>query len=527
MNATRPLAGTRRRGRLLGYLAAAVPLGMLAAVAAASPAAATTYTVTASIDLNSFPTGVGVDPGTHTVYVANENSGTVSVIDGATNAVTATIGVGSSPSAVGVDPGTHTVYVANTQFNTVSTGGGVSVITPTITATTTTVASSANPSVTGQQVTYTATVSPAPDGGTVAFTDGGTAITGCGAVTADTSTGKATCQVTYTSPGTHAIAAAYSGDTAFAASTSAALTQTVSKAATTTAVSSSANPSTVGQAVRFTATVSVNPPGAGTPAGTVTFSDGGTQLGTAALNSSGTAAFTTSALAAGDHTITATYGGDANFAGSSGSLAQTVSKIATTTTLASSASPSIIGGQVSYTATVSPVPDGGTVAFTDGGTVIAGCGAVTVDTGTGTAICKVTYTAVGSHVITAAYSGDAAYAASTSAALTQQVAYQVQLLYDTTQAHNSGATVPVKLQLADAAGTNLSASGITVTVTGLAPSPAPGTAPAGTFTFLTLPDQGPGYQLNVKTTGYPAGTYTLSFTVSGDPTVHTATFVIS
>ena len=33
-------------------------------------------------------------------------------------------------------------------------------------------------------------------------------------------------------------------------------------------------------------------------------------------------------------------------------------------------------------------------------------------------------------------------------------------------------------------------------------------------------------QLNVKTTGYPKGTYTLSFTASGDPTVHTAQFVI-
>ena len=78
----------------------------------------------------------------------------------------------------------------------------------------------------------------------------------------------------------------------------------------------------------------------------------------------------------------------------------------------------------------------------------------------------------------------------------------------------------------NAAGTNLSASGITVTVTGLSPSPAPGKAPTGTFTFLTL-GQGPGYQPNIKTTGYPADTYTLSFTASGDPTVHTAQFVIS
>jgi hypothetical protein len=98
-----------------------------------------------------------------------------------------------------------------------------------------------------------------------------------------------------------------------------------------------------------------------------------------------------------------------------------------------------------------------------------------------------------------------------------QVAYQVKLLYNTTKASNSGATVPVKLQLLDAAGNNLSAAGITVTVTGLTPSPAPGKAPGGTFTFLALPNQGPGYQLKVKTTGYPAGTYTLSFTAGSDP----------
>ncbi|MGH3185306.1 MAG: Ig-like domain-containing protein, partial [Streptosporangiaceae bacterium] len=79
-----------------------------------------------------------------------------------------------------------------------------------VTQTATTLASSANPSVAGPAVTYTATVSPVPDGGTVAFTDGGATITGCGAVPVDTSTGRATCQVTYTSAGTHSITAAYS-----------------------------------------------------------------------------------------------------------------------------------------------------------------------------------------------------------------------------------------------------------------------------------------------------------------------------
>ena len=113
-----------------------------------------------------------------------------------------------------MDPSTHAVYVAN------SGSGTVSVITPVSSATTTTTAvtSSANPSTAGQAVTYTATVSPAPNGGTVAFTDSGATITGCGAQSVDTTTGKATCQVTYASPGSHSITATYGGDNNFSGS---------------------------------------------------------------------------------------------------------------------------------------------------------------------------------------------------------------------------------------------------------------------------------------------------------------------
>jgi YVTN family beta-propeller protein len=61
-----------------------------------------------------------VDPSTHTIYVANHDSNSVSVIDGATNTVTATIGVGSGPHSVGADLSTHTVYVPNTNSDNVS-----------------------------------------------------------------------------------------------------------------------------------------------------------------------------------------------------------------------------------------------------------------------------------------------------------------------------------------------------------------------------------------------------------------------
>lgn len=83
---------------------------------------------------------------------------------------------------------------------------------------------------------------------------------------------------------------------------------------TTTSLMSSTNPSTVGQPVTFTATVS--PVNAPPPTGTVTFFDGATNIGSSPVNVSGVATLTTSALAAGPHSITATYSGDANYAGS-------------------------------------------------------------------------------------------------------------------------------------------------------------------------------------------------------------------
>ena len=79
---------------------------------------------------------------------------------------------------------------------------------------------------------------------------------------------------------------------------------------TSTTVAASPNPSTGGQAVTFTATVTGS---GGTPTGTVTFYDSTTSLGIGTLNGSGVATFTISSLASGPHTITAVYTGDANF----------------------------------------------------------------------------------------------------------------------------------------------------------------------------------------------------------------------
>ena len=96
--------------------------------------------------------------------------------------------------------------------------------------------------------------------------------------------------------------------------------------ATTTAVTSSLNPSATGLSVTFTATVSDT--SGGVPTGSVEFYDGSTDLGPgSALSGSGnsaTSTLTTSTLTVGSHSIRALYSPTGDFAGGSGSLTQTV-----------------------------------------------------------------------------------------------------------------------------------------------------------------------------------------------------------
>ena len=89
--------------------------------------------------------------------------------------------------------------------------------------------------------------------------------------------------------------------------------------ATTTILTSDPNPSVYGQPVTFTASVTPSTSGQTAPTGTVTFMDGSTAIGTGTLNASDIATFSTSALAIGTHSITAVYGGDSNFSGSTSS----------------------------------------------------------------------------------------------------------------------------------------------------------------------------------------------------------------
>jgi len=94
----------------------------------------------------------------------------------------------------------------------------------------------------------------------------------------------------------------------------------LNQAASTTAVNAVPSPSFAGQAVTLTATVSAVAPATGTPTGTIVFEDNGAVLGQAQALNGGVATLTTTALAAGNNTLTAVYSGDNNFSGSSGQV---------------------------------------------------------------------------------------------------------------------------------------------------------------------------------------------------------------
>jgi hypothetical protein len=83
--------------------------------------------------------------------------------------------------------------------------------------------------------------------------------------------------------------------------------------------------------------------------------------------SGGTASLSTAGLAAGSHSITVVYAGDANCNGvTSAALAQTVNKAPTTTAVSASSGSIVYGQNVNLTASVAPAAATGTVQFLDG-----------------------------------------------------------------------------------------------------------------------------------------------------------------
>ena len=168
--------------------------------------------------------------------------------------------------------------------------------------------------VAGGVVTFTAPGS----GAAATFPDGGTA--------AIDASGQASTVATANS-----VAGGYTVSASASGSPGASLSLTNESDTTLTSLATSLSPSVYSRAVTFTATVGAASPGSGSPTGTVTFVDGSDTIGTASLDSTDTATFTTADLAAGSHSITAVYGGDDNFAGSSSAALDQVVNQATPT----------------------------------------------------------------------------------------------------------------------------------------------------------------------------------------------------
>jgi len=250
-----------------------------------------------------------------------------------------------SPTVGTLDAGTHNVQLAysgttNTDF--LSSNSPLYPVVIVADPTTTTMTASTTASINLQPITFTAQVADqyaAPvgpvifyDSTTTASQAGNTPVgSPIGSVAVD-STGKAVLTSTTVFTGTHNISACftpglnslntYNYVLSCSASTQVIVTTTApsSPVPTFTLVTSSANPSSLGQAVSFTASVATSGAFTSTPAGSIAFFDGGTQLYSTTLAADGTAVFTTSALAVGSHPITAVYAGNAITAGSTSAV---------------------------------------------------------------------------------------------------------------------------------------------------------------------------------------------------------------
>jgi hypothetical protein len=359
----------------------------------------------------------------------------------------------------------------------------------------------------GSTVTLTTTVSESvsngfgPPTGTVTFMNGSTVI-GSGTL----SNGEALISPADLPVGMDLLSAVYSGDSNYQKHAMS-LTQVITTASTGTKLTSSGSPASPNQSITFTATVTSKT--TGQPTGTVTFLDGTTTLGSSSVNGSGDATFSTSILTIGTHNITAVYGGSANFNGSTSPvLSQVVQEGNTSTALASSSNPSLMSQSVTLTATVNSgtgVMPTGTVKFMDG-TIVLGSSSLN---GGGVAAFSTAALSVGTHSLTAVYSGNSNSDPSTSSVLSQVV-----------QKANTTTTLS---SVPGSANLNQAVSFTAAVVPGVAG------VPTGTVTFLDGSTQlgsgalSGGGVASFSTSALTAGTHSISAAYSGDSNFNVST----
>jgi hypothetical protein len=363
-----------------------------------------------SVTFTAIVTGSGGTPtGTIQFKIDGSNFGSpVNLIKGSAN----------STATTSLSVGNHVVtavYSGDSNYAT-STGNltGGQTVNLALKATSISVSSSKNPSDYGQSVPFTATVtgSGGIPTGTVQFKIDGANFGSAVSVSKGIATSAA---ISSLSIGTHTVTATYSGDTNFATSTGTLSGGQKVHGITTITWPYKPSPCNWGQTCTFTCQLGWQ--GSGSPTGYVTFYDGSNNLGNCNISSNGSCSFSIGNLGVGNHNITVVYNGDDNDDGcTSNAVTQTVNKVNSTTSLPSPAGTAKSGSQVTFTATITPSSATGTVTFKDGTTVLG-----TVALSNGQATFGTTKLSVGTHSITAVYSGDANCNGSTSNTVNQVI----------------------------------------------------------------------------------------------------------
>jgi hypothetical protein len=373
------------------------PVTFTAVVTGAAPGAGTP-TGTVIFEDGNAPLGTGT---LKTVAGSNQATFTTSSLSVGSHAITA-------------------VYAGQGNFGASSSAPLFQVVNP---ASTTTQISSNGPTTYGQHSLVTVTVaagSLTPTGDVSLSVDGGTPMTH-----ALGSNGRYTFDVGVLGAGQHSLAASFAAQGNFAASSNTG-TLSVNKAATQIGLTVTPNPIVYGQTLYFSFGLEVNPPGAGSPTGTVTVSDSfhgvSTVLFSQTLGVSGGGQFTP--LMVGTHELTITYHGDNNFLSSTSSPDTLVVHQASTITTLTSSSRTIAYGRALtlYINVAIALPGGGhptgTVRVED---TFNGTTTTLTSGQLGGSLPSFAPLVVGTHYLRVIYSGDNNCLGSISAELTEIV----------------------------------------------------------------------------------------------------------
>ncbi|MFM2106619.1 MAG: hypothetical protein RL338_1651, partial [Chloroflexota bacterium] len=284
-------------------------------------AASTTTTVA-----SSSPTSIFGQPVTFTASVTSSAgtppTGTVAFSDGTIPLGTCALVLGTCDYTTGaLTAGTHQIvarYLGDGN-NAASASAPIEQIVAAALSTTTLTVDRTSATY-GDAVTFRASVTSG-DGatatGTVAFSDGTTPIGTC-----TLAAGRCDLTTSTLAAGVRSVTARFTGTLNLAPSTSAPAAVAIAQATTTVVVTTSPNPSLFGTGTA-TITVTGRPAPAAGPTGTVSLLDGVVPFDTCTLVS-GSCTIPLTTLQLGSHTLVATYGGDANHLGSSGSTSHTV-----------------------------------------------------------------------------------------------------------------------------------------------------------------------------------------------------------